>query len=97
MASHVACTVEMANLAQQYEVAVIDEIQVIKDYQRGWAWTRALLGIQAEEIHVCGEEAAVDLIREMMISTGEEVQTILLIFTSSVLKIYIFHKPAVIS
>ena len=27
--SHVACTVEMSNLAQPYEVAVIDEIQVI--------------------------------------------------------------------
>ncbi len=26
---HVACTVEMSNLAQKYEVAVIDEIQVI--------------------------------------------------------------------
>ncbi len=26
--SHVACTVEMSNLAQPYEVAVIDEIQV---------------------------------------------------------------------
>ncbi len=30
-ASHVACTVEMSNLAQQYEVAVIDEIQVLKE------------------------------------------------------------------
>jgi ATP-dependent RNA helicase SUPV3L1/SUV3 len=36
-------------------VAVIDEIQMMKDYQRGWAWTRALLGVPAEEIHVCGE------------------------------------------
>ena len=26
------------------EVAVIDEIQMIRDQQRGWAWTRALLG-----------------------------------------------------
>ena len=49
---------------------MIDEIQVVRDYQRGWAWTRALLGVQAEEIHVCGEAAAVDLVREIMISTG---------------------------
>lgn len=27
------------------EVAVIDEIQMLKDQKRGWAWTRALLGI----------------------------------------------------
>jgi len=73
-ANHVACTVEMTNLSQPYEVAVIDEIQVVRDYQRGWAWTRALLGVQAEEIHVCGEAAAVDLVREIMISTGEEVE-----------------------
>jgi len=71
---HVACTVEMANMGEPYEVCVIDEIQVIKDYQRGWAWTRALLGIQAQEIHVCGEGAAVDLVREICISTGEEVE-----------------------
>ena len=71
---HVACTVEMANMMQQYEVAVIDEIQLLKDYQRGWAWTRALLGLQAQEIHVCGEAAAVDIVREMCISTGEEVE-----------------------
>ena len=49
---------------------MIDEIQVVRDYQRGWAWTRALLGVQAEEIHVCGEAAAVDLVKEIMISTG---------------------------
>ena len=73
-ASHVACTVEMTNLAQPYEVAVIDEIQQTKDYQRGWAWTRALLGVQAEEVHVCGEAAAIDLVREICISTGEEVE-----------------------
>jgi len=71
---HVACTVEMSNLSQKYEVAVIDEIQVIKDYQRGWAWSRALLGLQADEIHVCGEAAAIDLVMEMMISVGEEVE-----------------------
>jgi ATP-dependent RNA helicase SUPV3L1/SUV3 len=72
--SHVACTVEMTNGSQPYEVAVIDEIQLTKDFQRGWAWTRALLGVQAEEVHLCGEAAAVDLIRELCISTGEEVE-----------------------
>jgi ATP-dependent RNA helicase SUPV3L1/SUV3 len=45
-AEHIACTVEMANLDKDYEVAVIDEIQMIKDAQRGWAWTRALLGLK---------------------------------------------------
>lgn len=44
------------------EVAVIDEIQMIKDVGRGWAWTRALLGIAADEIHLCGEAGAIDLV-----------------------------------
>ncbi|XP_017274143.1 ATP-dependent RNA helicase SUPV3L1, mitochondrial [Kryptolebias marmoratus] len=73
-AGHVACTIEMCNVTTPFEVAVIDEIQMIKDPSRGWAWTRALLGLCAEEIHVCGEPAAVDFIRELMYTTGEEVE-----------------------
>ncbi|XP_068614217.1 ATP-dependent RNA helicase SUPV3L1, mitochondrial-like [Brachionichthys hirsutus] len=73
-ASHVACTIEMCSVTTPYEVAVIDEIQMIRDPTRGWAWTRALLGLCAEEIHVCGEPAAIDLIRELMYTTGEEME-----------------------
>ncbi|NXO26574.1 SUV3 helicase, partial [Cisticola juncidis] len=73
-ASHVACTIEMCSTNTPYEVAVIDEIQMIRDPARGWAWTRALLGLCAEEIHVCGEPAAIDLVTELMYTTGEEVE-----------------------
>ncbi|XP_034536108.1 ATP-dependent RNA helicase SUPV3L1, mitochondrial [Notolabrus celidotus] len=73
-AGHVACTIEMCSVTTPYEVAVIDEIQMIRDASRGWAWTRALLGLCAEEIHVCGEPAAIDFIRELMYTTGEEVE-----------------------
>lgn len=73
-ADHVACTIEMCSVTTPYEVAVIDEIQMIRDPSRGWAWTRALLGLCAEEIHVCGEPAAIDFIRELMYTTGEEVE-----------------------
>jgi len=40
LATHVSCTVEMCNPSSYYDVAVIDEIQMIGDPQRGWAWTR---------------------------------------------------------
>ncbi|XP_030653597.1 ATP-dependent RNA helicase SUPV3L1, mitochondrial isoform X2 [Nomascus leucogenys] len=56
------------------EVAVIDEIQMIRDPARGWAWTRALLGLCAKEVHLCGEPAAIDLVTELMYTTGEEVE-----------------------
>ncbi|CAF0843822.1 unnamed protein product [Adineta steineri] len=73
-ANHVACTVEMTNLTTVYDVAVIDEIQMMRDPQRGWAWTRALLGIQAKEIHLCGEASTIRLIQELMVTTGDDVE-----------------------
>ncbi|XP_004846237.1 ATP-dependent RNA helicase SUPV3L1, mitochondrial isoform X1 [Heterocephalus glaber] len=72
--AHVSCTVEMCSVTTPYEVAVIDEIQMIRDPSRGWAWTRALLGLCAEEIHLCGESAAIDMVTELMYTTGEEVE-----------------------
>lgn len=62
------------NLLVPVEVAVIDEIQMLRDNGRGWAWTRALLGLMAEEIHVCGEEGAVELVSSLMCTTGEDVE-----------------------
>ncbi|XP_054766320.2 ATP-dependent RNA helicase SUPV3L1, mitochondrial-like isoform X2 [Lytechinus pictus] len=72
--SHVACTVEMTSVSQPYEIAVIDEIQMLRDPSRGWAWTRALLGVNAKEIHLCGEPAAIDLVKELTLSTGDELE-----------------------
>lgn len=37
------------------------------------------VGLCADEIHVCGEPAAVDFIRELMYTTGEEVEVRLLL------------------
>lgn len=56
------------------EVAVIDEIQMVRDPTRGWAWTRALLGLNAKEIHVCGEASAIGLVNELAVAAGEEVE-----------------------
>ncbi|XP_057658150.1 ATP-dependent RNA helicase SUV3 homolog, mitochondrial [Diorhabda carinulata] len=72
--NHVSCTVEMTSVINPYEVAVIDEIQMIRDPQRGWAWTRALLGLKAEEIHLCGEAGAIDLVKQISLTTGEDLE-----------------------
>ncbi|XP_025095297.1 ATP-dependent RNA helicase SUPV3L1, mitochondrial-like isoform X2 [Pomacea canaliculata] len=72
--NHVACTVEMASVTSPYEVAIIDEIQMIRDTQRGWAWTRALLGLCAQEVHLCGEASTIDLVQELMTGTGDEME-----------------------
>ncbi len=67
-----SCTVEMAPLNQRVDVAVIDEIQMIADDERGWAWTQAFLGIQAKELHLCGEERAVELIQDLCARIGDK-------------------------
>lgn len=73
-ATHVACTVEMATLNSPVDVTVIDEIQMAGDADRGWAWTRALLGIQSKEIHICGEERAVQLMSDICVEMGEQIE-----------------------
>lgn len=73
-AQHLSCSVEMVNLANEYEVAVIDEIQLMRDMTRGWAWTRALLGINAKEVHLCGEAAAIELVQKICSTTDESVE-----------------------
>lgn len=48
-------------------------VQMMSDEYRGWAWTRAFLGLQADEIHVCGDPSAVPLLRSICAQTGDEL------------------------
>lgn len=66
-------TIEMIPLFKQLDVCVIDEIQMISDEYRGLAWTSALLGVLAKEIHLCGEASAVPLVRRILETTGDEL------------------------
>lgn len=70
---YVSSTVEMIPLNQRFDVAVIDEIQMISDKSRGFGWVSAVLGVQAKEVHLCGEERTVELIRKMLATTGDEL------------------------
>lgn len=73
-ANHVACTVEMVSTLKPWDVAILDEIQMIADDYRGWAWTRAFLGVQADEIHVCGDPSALKLVRDLCAVTGDDLE-----------------------
>jgi ATP-dependent RNA helicase SUPV3L1/SUV3 len=68
-----SCTVEMVPLNTKVDVAVIDEIQMLGDRDRGWAWTQAFLGIQAKELHLCGEERTTKLITELCAQMGDQL------------------------
>lgn len=55
-------TIEMLDLEKIYEVAVIDEAQMITDKDRGAAWSSAILGVNAKTVHVCMAPNAENLI-----------------------------------
>ena len=69
--THVAATAEKLDLSRVYEVAVIDECQMIADRERGWAWTRAILGVRAPEVHLCAAPEARWLLQRIVESCGD--------------------------
>ena len=71
-----ASTVEMGNLQAYYETAVFDEAQMITDSQRGGAWTNAILGLCAEEIHVCCSPDAEELLVKIIRDCRDDVKVI---------------------
>ena len=73
-ATHKSATVEMTTTTEEYDVVVIDEIQMISDSERGFAWTRALLGVRCSEIHVCGGLEAVDVVKRLVDACGDEFE-----------------------
>lgn len=75
-ATHTSCTVEKLNIKKDYEIAVVDEIQMIGDSQRGDAWTRAVLGIRCKEIHLCGALNAKDVLIKILEDCREEYELI---------------------
>lgn len=67
-------TIEMLSLTEKYDVVVVDEIQMIGDEFRGSAWTNAILGARAKEIHLCGESSAVPLVKRLVAMTGDDLE-----------------------
>ncbi len=72
--THVAATAEKLDLRQFYDVAVIDECQMIADPQRGYAWTRAILGVLAPEVHLCAAPEAEELLLRLIDSCGDAAE-----------------------
>ena len=57
-ATHVASTVEMLDSRRRVDVAVIDEIQMLSDRDRGAAWTAAVCGAPASVVYLVGAPEA---------------------------------------
>lgn len=52
---------------------------MIADNDRGHAWTNALLGLRAKEIHLCGDPRSLKLVHKMLEDTSDEVIQIVII------------------
>ena len=72
--THMAATAEKLDMKRYWNVAVIDECQMIADQQRGYAWTRAILGVLAPEIHLCAAPEAKDLLLRLIESCGDSYE-----------------------
>ena len=72
--THFSSTIEMAKLQTRFDCCVIDEIQMLTDPQRGWAWTRALVNIQADEIHICGDHSVLELVKKVLALCGDTIE-----------------------
>jgi len=75
-ANHICSTVEKLAINELYDVAVIDEIQMIANPQRGHAWTKALLGLRCMEIHVCGAAVVKELVVKVLEDCEDEYEII---------------------
>ena len=75
-AYHVSSTIEKLQLGTPYDVCVIDEAQMISDNQRGWAWTRAIIGVLAPEVHICMAPEALDIVIKLIKDCGDTYEVI---------------------
>ncbi|MDQ1325895.1 MAG: ATP-dependent helicase [Campylobacterota bacterium] len=74
--THISSTIEMMNISVDVDVCVIDEIQMIADRDRGWAWANALIGAPAKTVILTGSSDALGAVRELCIYLQEELEVI---------------------
>ncbi len=76
--THSARTVEMTDFSQRFAVAVLDEMQLAFDRDRGWAWVAAYCGVAAETLIITGPASAGPVIRQLGELCGDTVEINLL-------------------
>ena len=68
--SRVTASIEMLDPTREIDVAVIDEIQMLSDPDRGWAWTQAVVGANAREVWLLGALSAEPAIQALAARLG---------------------------
>jgi hypothetical protein len=73
-ATHIARTIETLDLHRVVDVCVIDEVQMLGDPNRGWAWTQAVIGAPAKLVVLTGAPEAIPLVEHLLAMTGETLE-----------------------
>jgi len=74
--THISSTIEMMNGSVDVDVCVIDEIQMISDRDRGWAWANALIGVPAKKVILTGSPDVLEAVSELCAYLGEPLTVI---------------------
>ena len=69
-------TIEMLQTSDFFDIAVIDEAQMIADRSRGGAWCTALYGVMADVVHVCAAPEAEDILKRIILDCGDEFEIV---------------------
>ena len=72
-AAHLCSTIEMLDFNMDTDVCVIDEVQMLADDDRGWAWVNAILGAPAKKVIMTGSVNVLDAIKKIATYLGEEL------------------------
>ena len=71
-AGHVASTIEMMQSDVELETVVIDEVQMLADKDRGWAWTQAIVGCPTKHLVLVGSPDIWEVLKDLLERLGIE-------------------------
>jgi len=75
-ATHISSTIEMLSFESEVDTCVIDEVQMIGDRDRGWAWANAIIGAPAKVVIMTGSPNSREAIVALAQYLGEPLEII---------------------
>ena len=75
-AAHVCSTIEMVDFDLDIDICVIDEVQMLDDVERGWAWINAIIGVPAKKVIMTGSVNALEAIKKIASYLDEELEVV---------------------
>lgn len=70
-AQFTSSTIEMLNTDKIVDAVVIDEVQMLADERRGWAWLAAVVGAPATRIIMTGSPDCIGIVQDLASYLGE--------------------------